>query len=80
MYAVAGFLAALGVYVLAWLLSVLFETPWVFLVMVGVQVLIGSVVPQRAFRLTFAITTVVVFLLLAVLLVAFVQAMTEFSS
>jgi hypothetical protein len=80
MYAWAGFFAALATYVLAWLLSVLFHTPWVFVVMVGAQVLICNSVPQRAFRRTFAITTVVAFLLLAVVIVAVVQAVTEFSS
>jgi hypothetical protein len=75
---VAGFFAALGVFALAWLLSIV--TLWALLLMLGVQVVLWAFVPQRAFRLAFAITTVVVFVLLAIVLVTFVQAMTEFSS
>jgi hypothetical protein len=76
----AGVLVALGVFVLTYSSEMWTGSSWVWLVMVGVQVITYVVVPKRAFRLAFAITTGVAYVLLAVALAALAYAFSSYPS
>jgi hypothetical protein len=54
--------------------------PWLLLVMFAAQVFLFALPEQRAFRLSFAITTVVVYLVLAVAIALLLQAVRDLSS
>jgi hypothetical protein len=79
-YGTLGIVSAFGVFVLTYYSEIWTGTSWVWLVMVGVQVLTYAVVTKRAFRLAFAITTVVAYVAVAVAFAAIVYAFSSYPS
>ena len=79
-YATLGVVSALAVFVLTYFSEIWTGTSWVWLVMVGVQVLTYAVVTKRAFRLAFAITTGVAYVAVAVAFAAIVYAFSSYPS
>ena len=80
LHGTVGFLAALVAFPLAYVVGTWTESSWVWLLLLGAQVLAFVVVPHRAFRWAFAVTTVVAYLVVVVLTALLVQAILDQTS